>query len=203
METRGARVARGTIAALVASFIAGFFHMIADGCPPSVFGLLLALAFAIPTCVLLAGKTLSRTRLSIAVAASQAVFHGTMNLGEFTAAATADAPLLGAHAHGTAVSLVSPASAASAASHADHDPGMWFAHFAAAILTIWMLRRGEMTFWALVQRTCLAVASALLTVGLPPITRTRGAVPPVIGSDVRPRLVNLSSMRHRGPPVVL
>jgi hypothetical protein len=80
MNTRWARFARGWIAAIVSLFVAACSHALAGGALPATAGLALCLAFSGAVCVLLAGKTLSLARLSIAVGLSQLPFHGLFSL---------------------------------------------------------------------------------------------------------------------------
>ncbi|ANP74846.1 hypothetical protein PA27867_3937 (plasmid) [Cryobacterium arcticum] len=203
MRTRGARTVRGLVVAFGAVFVAVFFHSVADGCPPSLIGVVVALLFAIPVCVLLAGKTLSRVRLAFSVASSQAVFHVTMSMGNFTAdAITSDSEGLSHHAHAAATTLFS-LGAGSATDHTGDDSGMWLAHLFAAALTFFALRRGEATFWVLLTRTGLTVAAALFAVTeiLPSAPSRSTAVSSSCGW-VQARLVVLGAMRHRGPPFV-
>jgi hypothetical protein len=199
VRSRGARAARGTVAAVVATFLAVFFHAVADGCAPSTLGVIVALAFAIPVCTLLAGKTLSRGRLAVAVVASQAVFHTTMSWGDASFAGLLGSGTHAGH-HGPAAA---PAVAlAPAAGHGEHDAGMWLAHLVAAALTFAVLRYAEGLFWELLQRTGIPIAAALLALGaLRPAVAEH--VPTPIGrpATLTPRLVVLGSMRHRGPPL--
>jgi hypothetical protein len=199
MHTRGARTVRGMIAALTATFVAAFFHTIADGLSPSAFGVVVALAFAIPACVFLAGRSLSRTRLAVSVLASQAVFHLAMSLGDGSGVTASSDAGAGHHAHAASVTLTA---AAVGTPHAPHDTAMWLGHLFAAALTFALLRRGEAAFWAILALTSLTVTRLLLmlteSAHLPPV-RARATARP---RSIRPRLVVLSTMRHRGPPLV-
>lgn len=199
MHTRGARTVRGLIAALTATFVAAFFHTVADGCPPSVFGVVVALAFAIPACVFLAGRSLSRIRLAGSVLGSQAVFHLTMSLGDGSGVTASGDAAAGHHAHAASVTMTA---AAVGTPHAPHGAAMWLAHLFAAVLTFVLLRRGEAAFWAILALTSLTVTRLLLILTGP------GHLPPMRARatarlrSIRPRLVVLSTMRHRGPPLV-
>ena len=193
MQSRGARTARGIVAALIATFAATFSHAIADGCPPGILGLIIALALAIPVCVLLAGKRLSAWRLAIAVLLSQLGFHATMTLGTGSASFTTAGGHLG---HG---GMLMVTDIAGGASHADHGVGMWTAHLIAALVTILALRRGEAAFWATLKRTRLSIAIHLLTFLPPASLEVPAYCAPRVdhGAD---RLAQLSLLRHRGPP---
>ncbi|MBF4461952.1 MULTISPECIES: hypothetical protein [unclassified Rathayibacter] len=199
MRSRGARAARGTIAAVVATFLAVFFHAIADGCTPNALGVIITLAFAVPVCTLLAGKTLSRGRLAVAIAASQTVFHTTMSWGDASLATSTGSSAHVGH-HGSAPSSVLVLG--ESAGHADHDAGMWLAHVIAAALTFAVLRYAEGLFWELLQRTGFPIAAALLTLGaLRPAVAEHVPAPAGRPARLAPRLVVLGSMRHRGPPL--
>jgi hypothetical protein len=193
---RGQRVFRGSVAALVATFIATVSHSAATAHPPSLLGILLGLGIAAPLCVLLAGRAPSWTRLSVAVGASQALFHSllALRLGDGISTATGT---VAAHAHHDM--LTTNVLASSGASHPAESPWMWFAHAVAAVLTVLVLGTGERAvrlLAALVSRVFRALvpgrpthALPVLPVGTPEPTMLRG-------------LAVLSVMRRRGPPVM-
>ncbi|MDQ0707668.1 hypothetical protein QFZ52_000320 [Arthrobacter woluwensis] len=98
MTARGARFARGWIAATAATSIAAFSHVLAGGAVPAAAVLLLSLVLSGLVCTLLAGKgllagtalhsgkplhtgkPLSLWRLSAGVLFSQALFHGLFSM---------------------------------------------------------------------------------------------------------------------------
>ncbi|EPR76941.1 Cytochrome c-type biogenesis protein DsbD, protein-disulfide reductase [Leifsonia rubra CMS 76R] len=75
MHTRALRVLRGSAAALFATIAAAFSHQLAGGIAPSVFGIAVSLIISIAVCTLLAGRTVSFVRLTVATVASQTMYH--------------------------------------------------------------------------------------------------------------------------------
>ena len=166
LGTRAGRTYRGLIAALVATFVASVSHSVADGEPAAMIGIVLALVFAAPVCIALAGRTLSWLRLSIAVAASQFAFHGLLLVG--VGSGSGSHPL-GTHLHGADLAGALGTTALHAgAGHPDHaQPAMWIAHAIAAVLTVLALGRGERAIRALLELTGWNLVAVLLT-GEPP-----------------------------------
>lgn len=94
------RLLRGVLAATVATAVALFGHLLADGPAPGVAGLLVPWWLSITLCTALSGRTLSLPRLGIGVLSSQALFHLLFVLGSpagLIAAGRAGA----VHSHGT------------------------------------------------------------------------------------------------------
>ncbi|MFC5930591.1 hypothetical protein [Cryobacterium melibiosiphilum] len=194
--SRWTRVGRGSLTASVAVLLAALSHLAAGGTAPALLGIVVALAFAVPVSVLLAGRTLSLFRLSLAVGVSQLLLHALFGLG----AASPSALSIAGH-HGLVTVAADSASVA-----ALHSGGaMWLAHGLAALLTVVALRRGERAACALLQfaqtqlRTVLIAFSGNLPVLIP-----LAAVRTALVSAIVPTLlaVLLSPMRHRGPPQV-
>jgi hypothetical protein len=199
MDTRWARLARGWSTAAVSVVVAAVSHLAGGGTLPGLLGAVLALTFAGLVSVALAGKTLSRIRLSLSVVVSQVAFHVLFGLGAGSAGVAVASPH-GAHQHGSMIMQVSSASA----SPLPADSSMWLAHAAAALVTIVLLRRGESTFWALVALARTALVAVLL-----PLYRADcpGSAQPVrlriaLGdrSGLRDLAVVLSGRSLRGPP---
>jgi len=187
MHTRAMRVLRGSMAAIFATFAAALSHQLAGNVAPSLFGAAVSLVLSITVCTLLAGRSVSFVRLSIAILASQSMYHALFS--------SMLAPE-GVAAHDmSAMSLSFTTAAAANASSA-----MSLAHLAAAAITIVMFRYAEVAFWGLLTTARLFVARLL------------GSIAPVIlrGTDARlplhaPHVVAfaarfLSTMRYRGPP---
>jgi len=203
MNTRWARFARGWIAAIVSLFVAACSHALAGGALPATAGLALCLAFSGAVCVLLAGKTLSLARLSIAVGLSQLLFHGLFSL-------LTDAPLgtpapagVGMHL-GADPMVLQLGSARSTAPqmNADADLRMWLGHAFGAIITIAVLRFGERAFWALARlaRLCISrILDSVFPVETPIAARSRRAHRDVVAT---PGSLVFSIHRHRGPPAL-
>jgi hypothetical protein len=205
MTTRWARFARGWIAALISTFVAACSHALAGGGLPGTAGLALCLAFSGVVSILLAGKTLSLWRLSLAVALSQLLFHSLFSL--LTVARpggvpTGDAVGVGMN-HGGEPMVLQPGPAASAVPPMSlaADLRMWAGHAIAAVVTIAVLALGEHVFWCLADgaRLCVTrILGSVLPVDTPAAFRARlvaGAIAP------RPRYLVFSIHRHRGPPV--
>lgn len=191
------QTARGIVAALVATFVALFSHSIADGTAPSRVGILLAVAFAVPTCIVLAGKRMSRIRLTVSVLSSQFAFHAAMLLGNpETSTSAASGPTHHQRAPVPVLDLTSTVD------HSSHDSSMWAAHLLAALVTILALRQGERAFWSIVGRRRFESVWAILAVTVRPVDDIGMPAPAPFSSRTRPRLVTLSPLRHRGPPVV-
>ncbi|ALS57092.1 hypothetical protein C5C66_01940 [Rathayibacter toxicus] len=206
MQTRGARLARGTVAALAATATAAASHTFADTQTPPPAILAIAAAFATLICVFLSGRYLSLSRLSISVLASQLAYHALFHIagGATEVKVTGNGKLLSdRHNHGAAtVELFSGGGSVSGPGHADHSPVMILAHLTAAVLTIAMLRHGERIFWTLgagaarVVVRLVARASALLLPSRPGIA-TLGTVEPLTPHALE---TVLSALQHRGPP---
>jgi hypothetical protein len=198
MTARGLRLVRGWIGAVVATSIAGGSHFLAGGNAPEFPLLLLALALSGLVCTALTGRGLSLWRLSVGVALSQGLFHWL-----FSGAAAphgSSAPAGGHLAHSSALE---PAATilSSAVDHA--SPLMWLGHAVAAILTVAILRHGEVAVVRLVRAMRLRV-TALLPLLLPlPVRPAPAALP--ANRPVMP-LRNLGApllvMRYRGPPLL-
>ncbi|MBZ4486090.1 hypothetical protein LQ938_09050 [Microbacterium sp. cx-55] len=195
---RAGRVFRGSIAALLATLVATVSHSAATAHPPSLLGIVLGLGIAAPLCVLLAGRTHSWWRLSIAVGASQAMFHSllALQLGEGIGTASSASSL--AHAHHVSGSAAGVIIDGAATSHTAESPWMWVAHAIAAVITVLALGLGERAvrlLAALVSRAFRALipGRAMHPAPVLPVARREPAV--LFG------LALLSVMRRRGPPV--
>lgn len=204
MTTRWARIARGTIAALVSTFVALFFHGVAGGPIPPLAALVACVVFAALVCIALTGATLSRIRLALSVGVSQFVLHSFFIM--FSGAGTAVVASTGGHVHG--VEAIAAQLAVLEPGHASahvHDSAMWIGHALAAVITFAALRYGERSFWALLElgrRTTSAIARRMPLAAIP-VRRPVSLIERV--SRERPRTSRplLSVLRHRGPPVLL
>ena len=189
---RARRAARGVSAAVLATFVATLSHTVAAGELPAVLNVVLALSLASPLCIALVGRTVSRWRLTAAIAASQLLFHSLLALDLSGGIAAA-----GHHTGATALAEV----AASGHSHGltgTESPWMWVAHALAAAVTVVALGSGE--------RALRAVAGLLSDTfrALAPVTAPRPRVAPRMRPEaplLTVRMTVLSVMRHRGPPL--
>lgn len=187
MHTRAMRVLRGSLAATFATFAAALSHQLAGGVTPSLFGVGVSLLISITICTLLAGRTVSLARLSVAIIASQAMFH--------TLFSAMLAPA-GIAAHDMSAMSFDLTSAAQAANSA-----MTLSHFAAALVTIVMFRHAEVALWGLLTTARLLITRLLSTI-IPVVVRdgqVRLPQPPSPGAKFATRF--LSTIRYRGPPV--
>lgn len=185
MDTRWARVARGSAAASVATFVAAFSHWLAGGETPSWFGVGVSLVISLAVCTMLTGRTLSLWRLAVGIGLSQFLFHALFS------------------GLGTPVAVQHDMGAMDAtALHAHGAPTMWAAHAVAAVITVVAVRFGEQSFWGVLGTARLLLAR-LVWVVVPVVEVPR----PVVAVERRfvPRdlALLLSPMRHRGPPVGL
>jgi hypothetical protein len=211
MSTRWARFVRGWIAATISVFVALCSHVLAGGDAPGLPGILLCLAFAGMICIALSGRALSTPKLSIAVGASQFLFHGVFGMLGAAPMSLSSSNTMAGHTmvgHGIGMGaqpMPAPLPLAAADSGMSMPTWMWAAHAVAAILTVFALRFGERAFWRLVELAAPVAHSIirlLLACARPVIVHTPPS--PVSGADavLPPRLVVLSPQRHRGPPAL-
>ena len=190
MNSRLARVARGTAAASFATFVAAFSHSLAGG-STSWLGLTAALVIAIMVCTLLTARTLSLWRLALSIGASQFLFHALFG--------SVGTPVIVQH---TMQSVLTMHTTDAPLAHSHTASTMWLAHVVAALATVLAFRFGEKAFWSVADTARLLLAR-LLVVTIPVLAIPR----PVVAVDRRfvpsDLALLLSSMRHRGPPVVL
>ena len=199
LGTRAGRTVRGLIAALVATFVASVSHSTADGTPAPLIGMVLALLFAAPVCIALAGRTMNWIRLSLAVGLSQFAFHGLLLIGVGSGSGSGSVTAgLGGHLHGADLAGAL-GSTAVGPGHALHlQPAMWIAHAIAAVLTVLALGRGEQTLRALLELTGWTLVARLLT--SPPMPTHRvPAAPSALAPVLRSGFV-LTVVSRRGPP---
>ena len=190
MNSRWARVVRGTIAAGVATFVAAFSHALGGDAAPSWVGVGASFVLSVAICTVLSGRALSWWRLAASVAVSQVLFHVL-----FSGAPAAPAASV-AHDHGgTAITALSmPAMDG----HADR---MILAHVIAGIITLLALRFGERAFWSVTDSARLVVARVLLVVA-PVAAAPARVILPALRTALAPRPIHVPSRhRHRGPPL--
>jgi len=194
MSSRAARLARGTVAAAIALFVAACSHALAGGALPNLAGLVLVLVFAVLFCVLLAGKRMSLPRLIASVALSQALFHGAFTV--LGGASTGSASVPTGHHHAMAFLPTATAHAAHA------DVAMWSAHAVAAVMTVLALRFGERAFWGIFELVRSAVRLSRFRQAAPAAIAHRIPLAPSFDELPRSLSVVLSALGHRGPPAV-
>jgi hypothetical protein len=201
MATRWARVVRGFIAALVATFVAGFMHALAGGGAPGTLGIVIALAFTLPAAVFLAGTSMSWVRLSVTVMGSQIFFHATLGLGSGSGSLTLGQS--SGHAHGATALPINDSSQTLDPDLIGQGFAMGPAHLIAAMITILALRYGEAAFWSVLALTGLSIAVALIRVPATTLWPHGLTRPSVVFAELASSLAELSPMRHRGPPSVV
>lgn len=192
-RSRATRVVRASVAATVATFLALVSHVAGGGAMPEWLGVVVPWVLSLAICTILAGRTLSLLRLSVAVLASQALFHTLFVLG---APAAGDLPT--GHVHGVGVLDLGGDVVASP------DAAMWLSHAIAAVLTIAALYRGERAV-----RRLLSLAEQVLAEARRRLARVAGTIrlglvapPRALFVDApAPLLLFLTtSVRRRGPP---
>ena len=199
MDARRMRFHRGWLTAGLSVVVAAFSHVAGGGAEPGLLGVGLALAFALPVCVALAGRRVSTPRLAASVVLSQFAFHVLFSLGS---TATTGLGASGGH-HSPLILTVRAAAGATAAPEAAMSTSaMWLAHALAAVVTVAAMVRGHRA-----MRTALRAASRravaagrVLGDGVVPVPEARllNAVVPPLRRGRLPRFLTASP--HRGPP---
>lgn len=189
------RVARSLAGSALSTFAALGSHVLAGAHLPSLVGIAVPLGLAFVICFHLAGRTLSLTRLSAAVLASQGVFHLLFSWGTVDATVTGDA----------AAHHLEPGALTVTAAHAGHGgPGMAVAHLAAAIATIAAIHRAD-ALWRTLSRATDRLLSTHLRVP-PPRAHAPSAPPrrvaPTRAPLAAPRLALSEPAILRGPPAL-
>ena len=146
--SRAVRTARGTFGALAATVLAAASHSLAGG-TSTLVAVVATAVFALPLCVLLAGRVGSLWRLAAAVVPAQFAFHWMFaSLGVVSVQPGGAAEAVSPHAaHLGLLSSLTPAngasSAATLASAGSADLLMWVSHALAAAVTITLMHWGE------------------------------------------------------------
>ncbi|GLI27829.1 hypothetical protein ARHIZOSPH14_20710 [Agromyces rhizosphaerae] len=195
-------MARGWFVAASATLVASLSHVVGGGHPPGPLAIVLALTFSGLVCMVLVGAAPSLPRTAAGAVLSQLVLHALFTVT--APAGTGAVGATGAHAgHAPVDSAVFDAALAGlGVSSLDASPSMLVSHAVAAVLTIVALRHGDLALAALARsaRTVLLpllrLPAAALPVAVPRAPRAAWHRP-----LARPRLVVLSVLRHRGPPV--
>lgn len=193
--SRGVRTVRGIAISVAATLLAASSHALAGG-QVTVFSVVATAIFALPLAVALVGRTPALWRLSLSVGIAQLVYHWCFaGLGLFSARGNLSSPAPLHAMHLAQLETFVPDLATAAAAGA----AMWLSHAVAAILTIALLYRGEIAYRLLVQLVRRALPRpriAVVTLPHPVILF------PAIRVAAPQRLAQLTSITHRGPPVV-
>lgn len=199
-SSRMPRLVRGSLAASIATFVALLSHVSGGGTAPSWIGILVPLVVSVLVCTALAGRSLSLTRLGVAVLGSQALFHLLFVLGTFGPSAKTGTGH--AHHHDAAMSMTMETSDMTVVSTA--GASMWIAHAVAALITVAALYRGERAVLRLrdVARQMVAWVRRAAAFTIPSFVLVPRRVQAVAVS-LPPALLVLfvSVSRRRGPPV--
>lgn len=202
-RSRAPRVARGAVAASIATFAALLSHVVAGGEVPGWIGIAAPWILALAVCTLLAGRTLSLVRLSVSVVVSQLLFHTLFVMGAPSAPSASTST---GHDH-AAMTLLPAASSTSVAAWCA-DPAMWGAHAAAAAATIAVLYRAEravrmLLFLAAQVRAWARRVAARCVPTVPAALLRRPARRRIIARAWMPRSApHLRVLRPRGPPPI-
>ena len=214
MTARWATVTRGLLAATFATFVAALFHVAGGGADPSALAIVVSLTFSGLACIALAGRRLSRVRLSISVALSQLIFHALFSLGQPGVILVSthgishvhDATQMAMMGGGLSVAGVQGAQSMQGMQGLQDvipdTPLMWVSHIAAAVVTIVAISRGEKAIRA-VCALARIVAARLVPVqdATPlPLQRSVTTQPFARRLALPSRIRFLGRMRHRGPP---
>lgn len=201
-SSRQLRLLRGSVAASVATFVALMSHVAGGGQAPGWLSVVVSWVLSLAVCTVLAGRQLSRRRLSISVAASQALFHTLFVLG---AGAVSGSTMTGGHAghsgHMTMV-MTSP-TGSDTVQMIQADPTMWFWHAIAAVATVAVLYRGERALLRMRDLAGQLVAWVRRRFGvttLPVLVLASARTVPADSERVVVPGPQLSPLRRRGPP---
>lgn len=194
MNQRASRAVRGTIAAAVSTFIAATSHGLADGRAPSIVAVSVALTASVFVCIALAGKTVSRPRLAVAVAFSQLAYHGMFAFAP--SGGSVSSTSLGVHAQ-HAVQSIDVHTGVVAHTH---SPMMWVAHILAGVVTTLLLATGENVIRGFFATLRLAVSTLFTNHEPVPIPTLQSLWPDAVAPPRAPVVV--SSRSQRGPPAL-
>jgi hypothetical protein len=195
--SRAVRTARGAFGALAATLLAAASHSLAGG-ETTLLAVVATTMFAMPLCILLAGKFGSLWRLTLAVASSQFVYHWSfaglgVAQGQGSTAAASGLASSPHASHLSAAQFLPELTAAGAA-----DAWMWASHAVAAALTIALMHWGEHAAGQLLRVLRRALPATLpLAVCLP---RRKAILALHTAGVAQKKQAFLSAISHRGPP---
>ena len=201
MTARAARLVRGWTAAFAATAVAAVSHVLGGGSTPEPAIVLFSLAMSGLVSCLLAGRSISLLRLTMAVAFSQGLFHLLFSFGSGPATIGSNAGHAGHTAFFSAVAerslTAEPAQAAAAAGIL-----MWISHALAAVATVWLLASGEKTARSLIEALGLRPGALLPLFHPEHLPRAVAVVLAYRPRGLRNLGIPLLTFRHRGPPAV-
>lgn len=193
---RGERLMRAATAAVASTSLALGFHLAAGATMPRAQGVLVPLLAAFAVSLQLSGKAMSRWRLALAVALSQAAFHVSFGLGLTSGQAPNGDQIGHVHDHAHA-----PEGVTAAVSHAGHGQGMIASHILAAVATYVVLRRSDVLLaWA--TRLVRALIDRLRVPSIR-VAIAKAGHGPLVAAPGRVRRIVASPHGLRGPPFSL
>ena len=196
MSRRAHRLARGWVAAFVATTLAAGSHAAADGSWPPVLIVALSTCLAAPLCMLLAGRVLSRGSVAGAVLSSQMLLHVL-----FAHSGGAVHTIDHTHHHGAAAAD-GPAVVVSVLPSSHHGGGMLAAHVVAAVATYLLLRHGELALFRLLHALALRVLRILRAVRRPVVVAVPRRTSWISPRALADQLLLSSVCGYRGPPAL-
>lgn len=183
--------------AFAAVLVAALSHMLAGGNTPTPRALVATTLVALPLAVLLAGHSYTLFRTLLAVSATQWLFHWIFVFVGVSSPKTLGADPMPAHAAqcGMGTEFVPILSTETGSTVA-----MGVAHVVAALVTVWMLRRGEKALMQLQRVLLRAIAPAVggQTISPTPMRAQLRSV--FFGAPNLSRLLTGSTITDRGPP---
>lgn len=141
--TAASRLARAIAGAALSTFVALGSHILAGGAMPGAAGLAVPLLLSTALCFQFAGRALSLWRLTVAVVASQWIFHQLFMLGSGDVGITATGGVHAGHAGGSLAVHGGPGTHAAG--------GMTLSHAMAALVTVVAIFKAEQLIAALAR----------------------------------------------------
>lgn len=193
------RLSRAVTGAALSTLVALASHVLAGGAMPSAPGIAVPLLLSTAVCFQLAGKELSLWRLSVAVVASQWIFHQLFVLGAGGAQVTSSGGIHAGHEWGS-ISV-------HGAAHSHSDGPMTLAHLIGAAVTITAIFKAEQLLAILGRCRQWLQSSVLWQLPLAATPARRVTVAPaslIDGWRLCPPVVDVASspVSRRGPPVL-
>ena len=216
MQDRRERMLRAALSAGVSTLVTATAHTLGGGAFPPALLLSLVFVAGVLICFALGGRRVALPNLVAAIGVTQVLLHAVFSLAGHTAStgtSGSTAPA-GGHVHGAA--LVLPDLSATALSAdalatggltdgtmaAMGHPGMVWAHVAAGLVTIVMLRVGAGSLRQLARSLVVSLVTALAVATATAVPhRPRGILRVVAIAPRRPAALLLAATRDlRGPP---
>lgn len=196
VRRRKALVARSAVIAGAAVLVAAASHVLAGGNTPTLIGLVSAMLVAMPLTLVVSRPTFGMVGTFVGVGVTQMLFHWLFVFIGVDPGGSAPLEPLPAHAEhfnmvGSFVPIVPEESGAGIA--------MWLSHAVAAILTTWLIRRGEVALGRLSSLLRRVLWPSIHLAPVAPVGLTRCDALPDVLSFFTSRVS--SSIPHRGPPV--